>query len=102
MHARVVDQNGQRAVFVFRLGNQRRDACRIGDVRREKIRARANKLSDTEREALMGEAMRIVYGSQGDAEGAGRANSGRERIWFSPHCLRTTLFSQLIGTEVGS
>ncbi len=39
------------------------------------------------------------YGSQGDAEGAGRANSGRERIWFSPHCLRTTLFSQLIGTE---
>ena len=39
------------------------------------------------------------YGSQGDAEGAGRANAGRERIWFSPHCLRTTLFSQLIGTE---
>ena len=39
------------------------------------------------------------YGSQGDAEGAGRANSGRERIWFSPYCLRTTLFSQLIGTE---
>ena len=25
------------------------------------------------------------YGSQ--ANGAGRANSGRERIWFSPHCL---------------
>ena len=32
------------------------------------------------------------YGSQGDAEGRGRKNSGRERIWFSPHCLRTTLF----------
>jgi len=26
------------------------------------------------------------YGSQSD--GKGRANSGRERIWFSPHCLR--------------
>jgi len=26
------------------------------------------------------------YGSQGD--GSGRANAGRERIWFSPHCLR--------------
>lgn len=26
------------------------------------------------------------YGSQGD--GTGRANAGRERIWFSPHCRR--------------
>lgn len=26
------------------------------------------------------------YGSQSD--GAGRANAGRERIWFSPHCLQ--------------
>jgi hypothetical protein len=26
------------------------------------------------------------YGSQGD--GAGRENSARERIWFSPHCLK--------------
>jgi hypothetical protein len=25
------------------------------------------------------------YGSQGN--GSGRENSGRERIWFSPHCL---------------
>jgi hypothetical protein len=25
------------------------------------------------------------YGSQGD--GAGRANTARETIWFSPHCL---------------
>ena len=25
-------------------------------------------------------------GSQGN--GAGRENAGRERIWFSPHCLR--------------
>ncbi len=39
------------------------------------------------------------YGSQGDAGGTGRANAGRERIWFSPYCLRTTLFSQLIGME---
>lgn len=28
------------------------------------------------------------YGSQG--KGKGRANAGRERIWFSPHCLRET------------
>lgn len=28
------------------------------------------------------------YGSQGD--GAGRENAARERIWFSPHCLRPT------------
>jgi hypothetical protein len=27
------------------------------------------------------------YGSQGDNQA--RANSGRERIWFSPHCLRS-------------
>jgi hypothetical protein len=32
------------------------------------------------------------YGSQGN--GAGRENAGRERIWFSPHCLRQpTLFA---------
>lgn len=32
------------------------------------------------------------YGSQG--EGQGRENKHRERIWFSPHCLKTqTLFS---------
>ena len=31
------------------------------------------------------------YGSQGD--GQGRKNAGRERIWFSPHCLKPpTLF----------
>ena len=38
-----------------------------GTIMGEKIRARANNLSDTEREALMGDAMRIIYGSQGDA-----------------------------------
>jgi hypothetical protein len=43
-----------------------------GTIMGEKIRARANKLSDTEREALMGDAMRIVYGSQGDAARAHR------------------------------
>jgi hypothetical protein len=30
------------------------------------------------------------YGSQGD--GKGRENAGRERIWFSPHCLKQGLF----------
>lgn len=38
------------------------------------------------------------YGLQGD-DSRGRANSSRERIWFSPHCLRATLFSHLVGTE---
>lgn len=31
------------------------------------------------------------YGSQGD--GRGRENAHRERIWFSPGCLKTTLFT---------
>jgi DNA adenine methylase len=31
------------------------------------------------------------YGSQGEARG--RKNAGRERIWFSPHCLKMDLFS---------
>jgi DNA adenine methylase len=35
------------------------------------------------------------YGSQGNERG--RENAGRERIWFSPYCLRTTLFSNLQG-----
>lgn len=30
------------------------------------------------------------YGSQGD--GRGRENASRERIWFSPHCLKLGLF----------
>lgn len=36
------------------------------------------------------------YGSQGD--GAGRENSNRERIWFSPHCIpaqQSSLFDVL-------
>ena len=43
-----------------------------GTITGEKIRARANKLTDSEREALMGDARRIVYGSQGDAVRAHR------------------------------
>ena len=31
------------------------------------------------------------YGSQGN--GAGRANRHRERVWFSPHCLKQELLS---------
>ena len=31
------------------------------------IRARANKLSDTERESLLGDAMRMIYGANGKA-----------------------------------
>ena len=37
-----------------------------------RIRARANKLTDTEREALMGDAMRIIYGAEGKAAHADR------------------------------
>lgn len=36
------------------------------------------------------------YGSQGN--GKGRENAGKERIWFSPHCLRQGLFT---GMEIG-
>ena len=35
------------------------------------------------------------YGSQGDDdEAAGRANSKKERIWFSPHCLKPSRETQ--------
>ena len=43
------------------------DAATPGTVMAAKIRARANKLTESEREALMGDAMRIIYGSEGDA-----------------------------------
>jgi DNA adenine methylase len=36
------------------------------------------------------------YGSQGD--GRGRANAGRERIWFSPNCLKLGLFANAEAT----
>jgi hypothetical protein len=32
------------------------------------------------------------YGSQG--QGPGRDNAGRERVWFSPHCIKTTLWER--------
>ena len=32
------------------------------------------------------------YGSQAKGNSRGKANSHREVIWFSPHCLKTTLF----------
>ncbi len=35
------------------------------------------------------------YGNQGN--NVARENSSKERIWFSPHCLRATLFSDLLG-----
>jgi len=35
------------------------------------------------------------YGSQGGEDGRGRENSGRERIWFSPACLRPDRPAQL-------
>jgi len=43
-----------------------------GTVMAAKIRARANKLTDSEREALMSDAMRIIYGTEGDAVRAHR------------------------------
>lgn len=38
------------------------------------------------------------YGSQGDGEeeGSGRANSKKERVWFSPHCIKeSALFAMM-------
>ena len=48
------------------------DAATPGTVIAAKIRAGANKLTDSEREALMGDAMRIIYGSEGEAARAHR------------------------------
>ena len=43
------------------------------------------------------------YGSQGDKDGKGRANAKKERIWFSPHCLKPTqmLFSEVVDFQGG-
>ena len=43
------------------------DATTPGTIIAAKIRARANKLTDSGREALMGDAMRIICSSEGDA-----------------------------------
>lgn len=43
-----------------------------GTIMAEEIRASANKLTDAERESLLGDAMRIIYGSEGKAAHAGR------------------------------
>ncbi|MEO8351713.1 MAG: hypothetical protein ABI680_08275 [Chthoniobacteraceae bacterium] len=43
-----------------------------GTVMAARIRARANEVTDTEREALMGDAMRIIYGAAGKAAHAHR------------------------------
>ena len=43
------------------------DATTPGTISAAKIRARANKLTDSGREALMGNAMRIICSSEGDA-----------------------------------
>ena len=48
------------------------DTAPPGTIMGAKIRARANKLTDDEREALMGEAMRIIYAAQGKAAHADR------------------------------
>jgi DNA adenine methylase len=38
------------------------------------------------------------YGSQSD--GRGRANAGRERVWFSPYCLKPGLFGDIPPLEI--
>jgi hypothetical protein len=38
------------------------------------------------------------YGSQ--SNGQGRSNASRERIWFSPHCIKAPLFELLASSEV--
>ena len=76
MGARRVDAHGicgqSEAVSKMKKAKPAESAPTPGTIMGEKIRARANKLSDTEREALMGDAMRIIYGSQGDAARAHR------------------------------
>lgn len=45
-----------------------RESATPGTLMAAKIRAKANKLSDPEREALMADAMRMIYASEeGDA-----------------------------------
>ena len=51
---------------------QSEGAATPGTVIAAKIRTRANKLTDREREALMADAMRIIYGAEGDAVRANR------------------------------
>lgn len=48
------------------------DATTPGTVIAAKIRARDNKLTNGEREALMGDTMRIIYRSEGKAARAPR------------------------------
>ena len=71
MDARRVDARGicgqADALSKMKKAKPAESAPTPGTVMGEKICARANKLSDTEREGLMGDAMRIIYGSQGDA-----------------------------------
>ncbi len=43
-----------------------------GTIMAEAIRKKANNLSDAERESLLGDAMRIIYGSKGQAAHAHR------------------------------
>jgi hypothetical protein len=40
------------------------------------------------RVAGCGGMWRDVAGCGGQSDGAGRENAARERIWFSPHCLK--------------
>ena len=58
-----------------------------------KLRARANKLTDSERAALMGDAMRIIYSAEGDAVRAHRrCYSGVSSL--SPDAIRCANLSQ--------
>jgi hypothetical protein len=50
----------------------RRSTSTPGTIIAAKIRSRANKLTDAEREALMADAMRIVYGAEAEAARAHR------------------------------
>ena len=61
-----------RAVSKREKAKASEDATTPGTVMAAKIRARANKLTDSEREALMGDAMRIIYGTEGEAARAPR------------------------------
>jgi hypothetical protein len=51
---------------------QREDTATPGTVIAAKIRTRANRLTDGEREALMADPMRVIYGTEGDTVRAHR------------------------------
>ena len=56
-----------RGVSKTKKAKPREDAATPGTVMAAKNRALANKLTASEREALLADAMRVIYGTEGNA-----------------------------------